>query len=138
MPGGSFVGALASGFLSDILGRKRAIQVGCLIWMIGSILICASQNIGMLVVGRFINGLAVGICSAQVPVYVTELAPPSKRGRVVGAQQWAITWGILIMFYISYGTSFINGVAAFRVPWGLQMLPAIFLFGMVCTQESTK
>lgn len=132
MPGGSFIGALASGFLSDILGRKRAIQVGCLIWMVGSILICASQNIGMLVVGRFINGLAVGICSAQVPVYVTELAPPSKRGRVVGAQQWAITWGILIMFYISYGTSFINGVAAFRLPWGLQMLPAIFLFFMVC------
>lgn len=95
---------------------------------IGSIIVCASQNIGMLVAGRFINGLSVGICSAQVPVYVSELAPPSKRGRVVGAQQWAITWGILIMYYISYGCSFIKGTAAFRVPWGLQMLPAIGLF----------
>ncbi|KKY20795.1 putative mfs glucose [Phaeomoniella chlamydospora] len=85
----------------------------------------------MLVVGRFINGLSVGICSAQVPVYVSELAPPSKRGRVVGAQQWAITWGILIMFYISYGTSYINGVASFRTAWGLQMIPAIFLFFML-------
>jgi hypothetical protein len=47
---------------------------------------------------------------------------------VVGAQQWAITWGILIMFYISYGCSYIDGVAAFRIPWGLQMIPAIFLF----------
>jgi hypothetical protein len=36
-----------------------------------------------------------------VPVYISELAPPSKRGRLVGAQQWAITWGIMIMFYIS-------------------------------------
>ena len=95
MPGGSFLGALASGFLSDILGRKRSIQIGAVIWCIGSIIVCASQNIGMLVVGRFINGLSVGICSAQVPVYVSELAPPSKRGRVVGAQQWAITWGIV-------------------------------------------
>jgi len=69
---------------------------------IGSIIVCASQNIGMLVAGRFINGLSVGICSAQVPVYVSELAPPSKRGRVVGAQQWAITWGILIMYYIRF------------------------------------
>lgn len=60
----------------------------------------ASQNLGMLIASRFINGVAVGICSAQVPVYVSELAPPSKRGRVVGAQQWAITWGILIMFYM--------------------------------------
>src|ERR1700728_2373916 len=42
--------------------------------------------------------------------------------------------GILIgwcKFYISYGCSYINGVAAFRVPWGLQMLPAIFLFFML-------
>jgi MFS family permease len=52
----------------------------------------------MLIVGRIINGFSVGICSAQVPVYISELAPPSKRGRLVGCQQWAITWGILIMF----------------------------------------
>lgn len=92
MAGGSFLGAIISGFLSDILGRKRAIQIGSVIWVIGSILVCASQNIGMLIVGRFINGISVGICSAQVPVYVSELAPPSKRGLVVGTQQWAITW----------------------------------------------
>lgn len=139
MPAGSFLGALLSGILSDFLGRKRAIQVGSVIWVIGSILVSASQNIGMLVVGRFINGLSVGICSAQVPVYVSELAPPSKRGRVVGAQQWAITWGILIMFYISYGSSFINGIASFRLPWGLQMIPAICLFfGLFLLPESPR
>lgn len=102
--------------------------------IIGSILICASQNIGMLVVGRIINGIAVGLESAQVPVYISELSPPSKRGRFVGLQQWAITWGILIMYYISYGCSFIGNdkpgdysVAAWRVPWGLQMIPAVGL-----------
>lgn len=52
----------------------------------------------MLIVGRIINGLAVGIESAQVPVYISELAPPSKRGRFTSLQQWAITWGILIMY----------------------------------------
>ena len=98
MAGGSWLGALISGFLSDILGRKKAIMVGAAIWVVGSIIICASQNVGMLVVGRILNGICVGICSAQVPVYISELAPPSKRGRLVGAQQWAITWGILIMF----------------------------------------
>jgi len=94
----------------------------------GSIITCASQNIGMLVVGRFINGLAVGVCSAQVPVYITEIARPEIRGRLVGCQQWAITWGIMIMFYISYGCSFISGPSAFRIPWGLQMLPGALLF----------
>ena len=88
----------------------------------------------MLIVGRVINGISVGICSAQVPVYITELAPPTKRGLLVGAQQWAITWGILIMYYVSYGCTFIGAnstppsTTAFRVPWGLQMIPAVFLF----------
>ncbi|KAI9823637.1 MAG: hypothetical protein M1832_002418 [Thelocarpon impressellum] len=139
MPGGSFVGALISGLLSDRLGRKRAIQTGAVIWCVGSIIVCAAQNIGMLVVGRFINGLSVGICSAQVPVYLSELAPPSKRGRLVGSQQWAITWGIMIMFYISFGCSYISGPSAFRVPWGLQMIPAIMLYvGLIFLPESPR
>ncbi|KAF2442641.1 high affinity glucose transporter [Karstenula rhodostoma CBS 690.94] len=139
MPGGSFFGALLSGWITDRLGRKRAVQIGSVIWCIGSAISCASQNIAMLIVGRFINGIAVGICSAQVPVYVSELAPPSTRGRVVGAQQWAITWGILIMFYISYGCTFLQGEKAWRVPWGLQMLPAVFLFfGLLFLPESPR
>ncbi|KAI6859058.1 putative MFS glucose transporter [Hortaea werneckii] len=135
MPAGSWLGALVSGFVTDILGRKWAIMIGCIIWLIGSTIICASQNIPMLVVGRIINGFCVGMESAQVPVYISELSPPNKRGRVVGAQQWAITWGILIMYYISYGSTFVSGntadtadPTAFRIPWGLQMIPAVFLF----------
>jgi MFS family permease len=93
----------------------------------------------MLIVGRIINGFSVGICSAQVPVYISELSPPSKRGRFIGMQQWAITWGIAIMFFICYGCSFINGSAAFRLPWGLQVVPAILLFlGLVVLPESPR
>jgi MFS family permease len=93
----------------------------------------------MLIVGRVINGFAVGICSAQVPVYISEIAPPSKRGRLVGCQQWAITWGIMIMFYISYGASHAKGPAAFRIPWGIQATPAVILFfGLFILPESPR
>jgi MFS family permease len=146
MPAGSWVGALVSGYLSDMLGRKKSIMIGCIIWVIGSAITCASQNIGMLIVGRLVNGLCVGIESAQVPVYVSEIAPPSKRGRLVAMQQWAITWGILILYYISYGASFIGGTTSrdystdtFRIPWGLQMLPAVLLFfAMFLLPESPR
>ncbi|KAF2502232.1 sugar transporter [Lophium mytilinum] len=139
MAGGSWLGALASGFITDRLGRKKAIMIGSILWCVGCILVCASQDVAMLIVGRIVNGLCVGICSAQVPVYISELAEPRLRGRLVGAQQWAITWGIMIMFYISYGCSFIKGTAAFRVPWGLQAIPAIILFfGMMLLPESPR
>ncbi|KAK5678363.1 high affinity glucose transporter [Elasticomyces elasticus] len=89
----------------------------------------------MLIVGRIINGMCVG----KVPVYISELAPPTKRGCLVGAQQWAITWGIMIMFYISYGCSFMKGLAAFRVLWALQMMSAIILlFDMMFLPESPR
>lgn len=72
----------------------------------------------------------VGITSSQVCVYLAELAPARIRGRIVGIQQWAIEWGILIMYLISYGCSRgLHGPAAFRVSWGIQAVPAVILLG---------
>jgi MFS family permease len=60
----------------------------------------ASNGIALLVVGRVIAGLCIGIASAMVPVYQAEIAPKEIRGRVISLQQWAITWGILIQYFI--------------------------------------
>ncbi|KAL2177289.1 general substrate transporter [Thermothelomyces heterothallicus CBS 202.75] len=139
MPGGSLIGALVSGWLSDRCGRKKTVMIGSVFWIAGSVVTCASVNLPMLAVGRFINGFAVGICSAQVPVYITEIAPPTLRGRLVAMQQWAITWGILIMYFICFGCSYVDGAGAFRIPWGLQMLPAICLcVGLSSEPESPR
>ncbi|KAK4107076.1 general substrate transporter [Canariomyces notabilis] len=127
MPGGSSLGSLVSGLTSDRFGRKTSIQIGSVIWVVGCIVTSASVNIPMLAAGRIICGFSVGICSAQVPVYISELAPRFMRGRPVGFQQWAVTWGILII------------AAAFRLPWGIQALPAVLLFvGLVFLPESSR
>ncbi|KAJ9475621.1 putative Sugar transporter STL1 (putative) [Pseudozyma hubeiensis] len=141
MAGGSFIASLFSGIVADRFGRRSAIFLGCILWVIGSILTCAVQNIAMLIVGRILNGMCVGLASAQVPVYLSELSPARIRGRLVGCQQWAITWGICIFFFICYGCSFIGkqidgqqdgrGTASFRVPWGLQMIPALVLMALI-------
>lgn len=57
MSGGSFIGALAAGFLSDKLGRKHAMEIAAVIWIIGSAIQCSAQNVAQLIVGRVINGL---------------------------------------------------------------------------------
>lgn len=69
MPAGSLVGSLFSSFLADRYSRRVALQISCILWIVGSILQCASQNIGMLCTGRVIAGFCVGIASAVVPVY---------------------------------------------------------------------
>lgn len=58
MSAGSFIGAVCAGWISDHLGRKGALRVACVIWVIGAVLQCSSQNIGHLIAGRIVSGLA--------------------------------------------------------------------------------
>lgn len=68
----------------------------------------------MLVAGRFINGICVGITSSQVPVYLVEITKKERRGSIVVIQQWAIEWGIFIMYFAGYGmVSTISYVATY-------------------------
>lgn len=109
MSAGSWLGALVAGWLSDKYGRIKTLQLASLIWIMGSVITLSSQNVAHLVAGRVVCGFSVGITSSQTPVFMAELAHKNIRGRIVGMQQLAIELGILIMFFISYGCSFIAG-----------------------------
>ena len=106
-----------------------------------------ANGIPLLVVGRFVAGICVGIASSIVPVYQAEIATKEIRGRVVSLQQWAITWGILIQYFVQYGASFTEGgpenpqqgTDAFRIPWGVQIIPgAVLLAGMFFLPHSPR
>ncbi|KAF8511041.1 general substrate transporter, partial [Gautieria morchelliformis] len=77
MPAGSFVGSLAVYKLADSIGRKKTIILSGWIWVIGAILQCAAVNHGMLVAGRVITGLSVGLASTTVPLYQSEITAPA-------------------------------------------------------------
>lgn len=94
MPCGSLLGALLVAKLADSIGRKKTIIISGWIWVIGAILQCAAVGRAMLVVGRIIAGLSVGIASTTVPLYQSEITAPAIRGRMVSLQQWSITWGM--------------------------------------------
>ncbi|KAK9481599.1 general substrate transporter [Lipomyces starkeyi] len=128
MAAGSFVGALSSSYLGDKFSRKVAIQGGAIVWCIGAILQSASNGVTMLVAGRAIAGLCIGLTSSLVPIYQSEIAPHKIRGRIVVFQMFAITWGILILYFIQYGCSFLDSEAAFRPRCSIQVIPAVILF----------
>ena len=124
---GSVVGALFAGPLSDKIGRRDSIFIACLFWLTGTAIQVACNGYGMLIGGRLINGVCVGITSSQVPVYLAEIAKKEKRGSIIVIQQLAIEWGIFFMFFIGFGCSFIAGPASFRTAWGIQFVPAVCL-----------
>ncbi|KAK9311055.1 general substrate transporter [Lipomyces starkeyi] len=128
MAAGSLIGALSSGILGDQLSRKMAIQFGTIFWCIGAVVQSASNGIGMLIAGRAIAGLCMGLTSALVPIYQSEIAPRKIRGRIMSLQPMAISWGLTTQYFIEYGCSFIESAAAFRIPWAIQTIPAMILF----------
>ncbi|KAK9482552.1 general substrate transporter [Lipomyces starkeyi] len=128
MAAGSFFGALSSSFLGDQFSRKVAIQVGALLWCIGSVVQSTSNGVAMLIAGRVISGLCIGVTSSLVPIYQSEIAPRKIRGRILSIQQYALSWGFMLQYFVQYGCSFINSQAAFRLPWATQAIPAIILF----------
>ncbi|KAI8909275.1 sugar transporter [Powellomyces hirtus] len=127
LAGGSVIGSLMAGPMSDKWGRRDSIFMACIFWVVGTIIQIFVTGVPTLIIGRAINGICVGITSSQVPVYLAEIAKKEKRGSIIVIQQLAIEWGILIMFGIGLGCKHIEGTASFRIAWGTQLIPAVFL-----------
>ncbi|KAK3672220.1 hypothetical protein LTR78_007973 [Recurvomyces mirabilis] len=125
---GSIIGCLIAGPISNKIGRRDACMFACLWWLAGTSIQVATVSRGMLIAGRMLNGVTVGITSSQVPVYLAEIAKKNVRGSILVIQQLAIEVGILLMFFIGYGCSFIPGPSAsFRTAWGIQFVPVVVL-----------
>lgn len=78
LAGGSVIGALFAGFISDKFGRRDSIGFACLFWLVGvavqvSVHGGPANRLGQLIAGRFLSGICVGITSSQVPVYLAEI-----------------------------------------------------------------
>ncbi|TLD17940.1 uncharacterized protein PgNI_02345 [Pyricularia grisea] len=142
---GAWIGTLLSSFLAEILSRKYGILVACAVFMIGVVIQACAVTINVdlahnaILAGRFITGMGVGSLAMIIPIYNSEVAPPEVRGALVALQQLSICFGIMISFWIDYGTNFIGGTtvetqldAAWLTPTTLQLFPALVLFiGMI-------
>ncbi|RAH47357.1 sugar porter family MFS transporter [Aspergillus brunneoviolaceus CBS 621.78] len=124
---GAFVGCLFMSYLADRISRKWALTVVVVIFDIGAILQTAAVNYDMLVAGRFIGGIGVGTLAMGAPLYISEVSPPELRGVLLVLESVSITLGVVIAYWITYATRHIDGEAAFRVPFGLQMVTATLL-----------
>lgn len=117
VPFGALFGALLAGRLVDALGRRWVLLCAALLFAIGAAFAAAANGIPMLSVARLVLGFAIGMASLVSPLYISESAPPEKRGMLVSIYQLAITLGILGAYLIAL---------VFSDSWR-----AMFLFGAV-------
>jgi MFS family permease len=122
------IGILFAHLFADIIGRKRSIQFGGCVGLVGAIIQTASFNVETFFVGRVFAGCASGIMLPVVNVYQAEIAPPQIRGAMVCTQLVLLaSAGTLasIMGFACYHSS--NESFAWRFPIAVQILPALGL-----------
>lgn len=96
---GTILGVSVAGILSDKYGRKNILIMSAIFFALSAIGCMLSGSFTTLVVYRMLGGIGVGIASMLSPLYISEIAPAHKRGRLVALYQFAITIGILCAYF---------------------------------------
>ncbi|KAH7411458.1 putative quinate permease [Cadophora sp. MPI-SDFR-AT-0126] len=138
---GCFLGALIAFYIADKWGRRPSLLCAATMAIFGIVIQASSSGeIAALYVGRFFAGVGVGAASMLTPLYVSENAPRSIRGGLTGIYQLNVTIGIMMSFWVNYGSlQHSKGDAIWQVPLALQMLPAVFmLVGVSLCNESPR
>ncbi|MBD1383541.1 sugar porter family MFS transporter [Metabacillus arenae] len=138
---GAALGAVFGGRLSDYNGRRKNILYLALLFFISTIGCTLSPNVTVMVIFRFLLGLAVGGASVTVPTYLAEISPAERRGRMVTQNELMIVTGQLSAFVINaiLGNVMSGDEHVWRYMLAIAALPAVFLFlGMIKVPESPR
>ncbi|KAK8060984.1 general substrate transporter [Apiospora saccharicola] len=137
--GGAILGTIFNMLFANRLGRRKTIFVGALVSVLGSSLQAGAVNMTMLIFGRFIGGVAVGILTSTIPMYASELSEARHRGMLSGLLQLMLSWGFFVAQWLGYGCSFITTQFSWRFPLAFQNIPGLILIsGIFFLQESPR
>ncbi|RSL53879.1 hypothetical protein CEP53_007612 [Fusarium sp. AF-6] len=138
--GGGVIGCILVPWLLDRCGRRLAIQITCAVCLVSAILQAASVHVGMILVGRFINGIGVGMIDVAVPIYQSEISPAKVRGRMVGSHGFLVVVGYAMAGWVGYGCFFITKDALqWRLCLAFQIIaPLLLLTGSPWMPESPR
>lgn len=141
---GCLIGAFFSDYLSTKFGRKATMVITAILFILNSVGTALPNSFSMFVIFRIIGGIGVGIASMVVPMYIAEIAPPKRRGALVGNYQLAIVIGIVVVYFVNYlialqGDANWNLNIGWRWMFGSEIIPSIlFLIFIFLIPESPR
>ena len=132
---GTVVGSFSAGVVGNKLGSRETLRLTAVLYIVSALGSALAWNWPSLMIFRFIGGLGIGASSVLGPVYIAELAPAKWRGRLVGAFQFNVVFGILVAYTSNYLIRLLHlGMAEWRWQVGVAAVPAlgflILLFGI--------
>ena len=133
---GATIGAIFGGKMADHFGRRWVLLVTAAIFGIGALASALAPSPFILIVSRIVLGVAIGLASTNVPVYLSEVSPANARGWIVSLFQLAVTAGIVSAYVVDYAFASSGG---WRWMLGLAVVPAlVFGTGMFFLPETPR
>ncbi len=133
---GCAVGVLLAGAMSDRFGRRNTLLLAAVLFLVSAVGTAIPRTFTLFVVFRMVGGLGVGAASMTSPLYIAEISPAPIRGRMVSVNQFAIIFGMLVVYFVNYfiaglGDRAWNVDAGWRWMFGSEALPAVLLLGLL-------
>ncbi len=126
---GTLLGALTAGIPGDRYGSRNVLRVLAIFYLVSALGSALAWDFWSFLAFRVIGGIAVGGASVLAPVYISEVAPPSHRGRLVASFQFMVISGILLAYISNAVIAGIDpGATEWRWKFGVATAPAIVFF----------
>jgi len=136
---GAFCSSLVVGRVGDIIGRKRTILYGSMIFFVGGACQSFANGMPMMLVGRITAGVGVGMLSTIVPVYQSEISPPHNRGKLACIEFTGNITGYATSVWVDYFCSYIKSDYSWRIPLVMQcVMGALLGLGSLVIVESPR
>ncbi|KAH7853106.1 hypothetical protein Vadar_033320 [Vaccinium darrowii] len=134
---GATVGSFTGGTLADKFGRTKTFQLDAIPLAVGAFLCATAQSVQTLIIGRLLAGIGIGISSAIVPLYISEISPTEIRGTLGSINQLFICIGILAALVA--GLPLAGNPLWWRTMFGIAIIPSVLLaLGMAFSPESPR
>lgn len=134
---GAFVGSFTGGALADKFGRTKTFILDAIPLAVGAFLCTTAQSVQAMIIGRLLTGIGIGISSAIVPLYISEISPTEIRGTLGTVNQLFICIGILAALVAGLPLS--GNPLWWRTMFGIALIPSVLLaLGMAFSPESPR
>ncbi|HEV3249503.1 MAG TPA: sugar porter family MFS transporter [Puia sp.] len=124
---GTIIGALLGAIPSDRLGRKKTLYLIAILYLASSLGTAFSGDWYNFLLFRLLGGFGVGASSVTAPIYISEISPAAKRGKLVGLFQFNVVFGIVISYFSNYLIG-LSGAHSWRLMLGIQAIPSAIFF----------
>jgi sugar porter (SP) family MFS transporter len=133
---GCILGACVAGALTDHFGRKKVLLTAAVLFAVSAVGSAIPRDLTELVIARILGGIGIGIASMTSPLYIAEVSPARMRGRLVSMNQFAIIFGMLVVYFVNarvarMGDDAWNVAVGWRWMFGSGTLPAVVFLALL-------